>query len=97
MLVGCSVISSDTTKAEAAVKSELRDPSSAQFRDVHLNKLNSSEVCGEVNAKNAFGGYSGFARFAAEKDGPNWRIMFGDGNLDQGSKKFFDALWQGCD
>jgi hypothetical protein len=50
-----------------------------------------------VNAKNAFGGYSGFARFAAESDGPKWRVMFDDGSLDEGSKKFFDTLWQGCD
>ncbi|ATC26499.1 hypothetical protein [Caulobacter vibrioides] len=38
----------------------LRDPSSAQFRDV---RARGDVVCGEVNGKNGFGAYVGFRRF----------------------------------
>jgi hypothetical protein len=87
---------SQVGKAEDAVREKLRDPSSAQFRNVRLNSLSSSEVCGEVNAKNAFGGYIGFVRFAAEADGSKMRVMFDDGTLDKPSQDFFNTLWQGC-
>lgn len=48
-----------------AVLDELRDPTSAQFRNVRrLDPINGTTTfCGEVNARNAFGGYSGFKRF----------------------------------
>lgn len=50
--------------AEEAVKSSLRDPGSAQFRNVSVKKFNGGRVvCGEVNAKNAYGGYVGFKEF----------------------------------
>ncbi|MCU4319394.1 hypothetical protein KTH44_09665 [Acinetobacter bereziniae] len=41
---------------EEKVKSIAFDPSSAQFRNQNGN-------CGEVNAKNKFGGYTGFKRY----------------------------------
>jgi len=44
--------------AEIALKNFLRDPESAQIR-------NQSGMCGEVNSKNSFGGYTGFKRFIA--------------------------------
>ena len=50
-------------KLSLEVASELNDPSSAQFRNVTLNR-NTRTVCGEVNAKNAYGGYVGFRWFA---------------------------------
>lgn len=55
-------------KAAAAL---LRDPSSAQFRNVSLHRmpeeaaLGDHAVCGEVNGKNAHGAYAGFGRFIA--------------------------------
>ena len=50
-----------------AVLSELRDPSSAQFRNVRrIQRDNGSTVfCGEVNARNGYGGMAGFTRFEA--------------------------------
>jgi hypothetical protein len=36
------------------------DPSSAQFRNLHLTK---GELCGEYNGKNAYGAYIGFDKF----------------------------------
>ncbi len=47
--------------AREAVKGQLRDPGSAEFRGLRLADQNT--VCGEVNAKNGFGGYSGWQSF----------------------------------
>ena len=56
MVAGCGY-----SEAKEAVKSKLRDPSSAEFKAVG----GSGDVaCGYVNAKNAFGGYTGFKKFA---------------------------------
>ena len=41
---------------------QLNDPESAQFRNLELA---GDAVCGEVNAKNGFGGYVGFQPFYA--------------------------------
>ena len=48
------------TEAKRAIERNLSDPSSAQYRNV---KNYISSVCGEVNAKNKFGGYVGFQQF----------------------------------
>jgi len=40
----------------------LKDPDSAKFRGL---KMKWGTVCGEVNAKNSYGGYAGFRRFYA--------------------------------
>lgn len=52
-------------QAEAYVAAQLRDPSSAQFRAIEVVEQpdGRSVVCGEVNGKNAYGGYVGFTRF----------------------------------
>ena len=50
-LTGCS-----NNKLEEAVKKVLKDPNSAQFQNI-------KGICGEVNAKNSYGGYTGFKRF----------------------------------
>lgn len=54
-----------------AVVSKLKDPDSAQFRNVRKrpmfgegeNAYGPNVYCGEVNSRNAFGGYVGFAQF----------------------------------
>jgi hypothetical protein len=52
--------------AKAAITASLKDPGSAMFRYVKLKKFGDGEVvCGEVNAKNSYGGYVGFKRFVA--------------------------------
>jgi hypothetical protein len=53
------------SEAKAAVAANLRDPGSADFR----NMLGStSAVCGEVNGKNGFGAFAGFKRFVFADD-----------------------------
>ncbi|OED41995.1 hypothetical protein AB833_08190 [Chromatiales bacterium (ex Bugula neritina AB1)] len=50
--------------AEKLVKSRLKDPKSAKFKDTYFTNLNgSSTVCGQVNSKNGFGGFSGYLNF----------------------------------
>ncbi len=49
---------------EERVKATLKDPGSAMFRNVRIGRgLGAPAVCGEVNAKNSFGGYLGYNRF----------------------------------
>jgi hypothetical protein len=49
-----------------SVARSLKDPTSAQFRNVRLVPyINGKVLCGEVNGKNSYGGYSGFTAFVA--------------------------------
>lgn len=43
-----------------AVLAALKDPDSAVFRGVRRGQL---AICGEVNSRNGFGGYTGYTRF----------------------------------
>jgi hypothetical protein len=47
------------------IRKRLRDPQSAQFRNVHLvtGSTDVTVTCGEVNAKNGFGGYGDYTGF----------------------------------
>lgn len=48
------------------IKNKLKDPVSAEFRNSTVSRVNGNPVvCGEVNAKNGFGGYTGFQRFVS--------------------------------
>lgn len=53
-----------------AIGNDLRDPLSAQYRNVKRSSRNLKTgaivYCGEVNAKNAYGGYVGFTPFYAD-------------------------------
>jgi len=53
--------------AERAVRRELKDPDSAQFKEVRANYTEEfgAVACGRVNARNEFGGYTGFRRFVS--------------------------------
>lgn len=51
--------------AKKLVAHSLRDPASAQFRDVVEH---GGAVCGEVNGKNGFGAYAGFKHFIVVDD-----------------------------
>ena len=50
-----------TSLGEKYVKEKILEPSSAQFRNQFIGKKGAP--CGEVNAKDAFGGYIGFQRY----------------------------------
>jgi len=72
-----------TADAKAAAARNYRDPGSAQFRDTYWIRWKSDAgnaiyaMCGEVNAKNAYGAYIGFAPF--------YVYLFPDGKLSASS------------
>lgn len=72
---------------KAAVMDGLRDPSSAQFKNVFTH--NDFFVCGEVNAKNGMGGYVGFKRFVSMG-------IVGLVKYDDGSEEFSDYWLTSC-
>ncbi len=79
-----------TEKLRAQVVERLKDPSSAQFKSETLVKMSSSKdspvsLCGEVNAKNGFGGYVGFSRFISNDQG---LVVFAK------DEESFDTVWQ---
>lgn len=49
----------------------LMDPSAAQFRNMFAisRGMGDDTVCGEMNAKNAYGAYTGFKPFYVDEDG----------------------------
>lgn len=67
--------------AREEVKRHLKDPDTAQFR-------NQRGGCGEVNAKNLFGGYTGYKRFMFS--GGGLLIFDGDPALEEGA---FEESW----
>src|SRR5258706_14786581 len=71
------------TEAQEAVRAELRDPNSAHFESVVYHD---GVVCGLVNAKNGYGGYSGNSRFIVVHRGPPI-VETGD------SDSAFQGLW----
>lgn len=59
--------------AQSEVAANLKDPASAQFRNVKVAKMTDADddrviavVCGEINGKNGFGAYAGFHPFYVE-------------------------------
>ena len=71
-------------QARMAIQERLKDPGSAEFRNIVSSE---TVACGEVNAKNAFGGYVGFTRFLHTAGG----ITMLDESQDKAS---FDVLWR---
>ena len=80
VLAGCSPSDSALLDvAQRAVSAELKDPGSAQFSNGYIvdfpdpsteyTKL--KYACGEVNAKNSFGAYTGAVRYAVFLGIPN--------------------------
>lgn len=51
----------------ATIKANLKDPDSAQFKDI--KHMGDDGFCGYVNAKNAFGGYTGYTMFVISSKG----------------------------
>lgn len=74
ILSGCTPLD-PAHDAKEAVKSTLVDPESARWREIRI--VRPDFVCGEVNAKNSFGGYTGFSRFLVWE----YRIYLGGKHL----------------
>lgn len=73
-LVGCKPGAEKATEiGQKEVSAAMRDPDSSKFRYTRFIQQEEAEdgtvkgvVCGQVNAKNAFGAYSGFTPFIVE-------------------------------
>lgn len=75
-----SATESEKKAAKGQVIGELKDPESARFGDIWALKSSNGKrvVCGNVNAKNSFGGYTGNKVFMLSSNS----LMFeGSGNL----------------
>lgn len=66
----------------------LKDPESAKFRNEFLMR---DALCGEVNAKNSMGGYTGFKRFISH---PKWIEVEEDG--EENRTNFAKTWEQNC-
>jgi hypothetical protein len=80
--------SSLVRNGKEVAKRDLKDPGSAQFRKLLVSDGLVPKLCGEINAKNSYGGYIGFARFIVTEKG-EVRVLEGH-NIDARS---FDRAW----
>ncbi len=56
---------SEIAAAKEVAARDLKDPASAQFRDLRVDGTGDKlRLCGEINGKNSYGGYVGFKKFA---------------------------------
>lgn len=62
---------SQISRAKKIIARAMKDPMSAQFRDMYAITRGTGDdtVCGEVNAKNSYGGYVGFRLFYVDSAG----------------------------
>ena len=85
-------IGAQVTVVQMLVRKQMKDPDSAEFRNWSYIKASESlpaTVCGEVNAKNSFNGYSGFKKFLFKTD----TTEFG---LEGSTKNFNDEYNKYC-
>jgi len=66
-----------------AVAQSMKDPDSAQFKNMAVIDGKTRAVCGEVNARNSYGGYVGFRQFYKWEDSANVIIKKGDPIMDR--------------
>lgn len=74
----------------------LRDPVSAEFRSVRRSwsPSGSATFCGEVNARNGFGGYTGFQRFISGVS-PTGRTSVQIDDQEGMIADYFERAWRG--
>lgn len=73
-------------EGKRTVLNALKDPDSARFKNLKTSR--DLYFCGEVNAKNSLGGYTGFSRFI---------VMLSTVTLDDGSASFRDEWLVACE
>lgn len=77
--------------AKKAAAYDLKDPASAQYRNVRVSDVLPTYVCGEINAKNSYGGYVGFTPFYYSHDDGSVVVAKADDEIDQGLMKIVCA------
>ncbi|MEW2741583.1 hypothetical protein ABZ131_20700 [Providencia rettgeri] len=94
-LVGCKPSDKDITNSvQEQMNRSLKDPTSSLYRDVvvYRDGDNSAYVCGEVNAKNNYGAYTGFEPFVSKVIINGDKIIPLTGYLDEYTLDFFAPL-----
>jgi len=73
------------------VKYQLKDANSAEFRNEAVYPVPNRDgvfiMCGEVNAKNSYGAYTGFKRFIVGFGGEHGTVLMDD------RSGVFDGIW----
>lgn len=77
-------LSEEEAAAVEVVKSTLADPGSAVFENIRTGRH--GLVCGEVNAKNQFGGYAGLQSFYVLMTDPKGRLGAKYASLSRGGR-----------
>lgn len=86
ILAGCS-IESKYSEPLGKLRNMVRDPDTVQLRGLRESVYQGDTyLCGEVNAKNAYGAYVGYERFVSDKYGY-------DIHLDRPDDKLFRPKW----
>lgn len=80
------------TRAKARLKQQLRDPDSARYQNIKIKTVAGKRgLCGDVNAKNAMGGMTGFNQFAYDGE---YAYVFSS-NPSAGNPTSFGAdIWE---
>ena len=110
-IIGCGAIlaggygaylytrTSDLRKFRAIVANSLKDPASAQFRNEKVLKESAGKFyCGQLNAKNGYGGYTGFVTFVADEHSVRLQPQDESNTLDslKARLEFFTFLRDHC-
>lgn len=93
-----SEIARAVKNGKAVVVEHLKDPGSARFRNLFVASEQATDtdgkdlgpilmLCGEVNAKNSYGGYEGFKRFGASV------VPFFDSSIESEHYAFEQVVW----
>lgn len=79
--------SQQVASTKALITRDLKDPASAQFRELTMVDAGMMVLCGEINAKNSYGAYVGFKRF--------YSASMGDLKAIEGGKDdfVFQQMW----
>ncbi|MEQ1349643.1 hypothetical protein ABLU18_02095 [Acinetobacter junii] len=75
----------NTTSIEEKARRNLFDPEAAKFRNIQGN-------CGEINAKNKMGGYTGYRRFIYDPEFDT--VSIEDENDGLYNPRMMDILWE---
>ncbi|GEM_PF-6199722 len=98
-LTGCGKIQEMRFEhaAKAKIVHDAIDPESVQFRDTHASPSKKYEgtfaLCGEANAKNRMGGFTGWTRFIVSGFADNHEAGVISLTFDDGRGAFFDRQW----
>lgn len=79
-------------RAKEVVARDLKDPSSAQFRNLRTSTVLPGYVCGEMNAKNSFGGYVGFISFYYKDSDGKVLLLDPDDRYFESRKTMFELV-----